>query len=49
MVDMAVAAIIATTLNPLDKFDDKWALSVSKIAAFIDIPLAEQSAIGLTL
>jgi hypothetical protein len=49
MVDMAVAAIIGKSLNPLDKFDDKWTLSVSKIAAFIVLPIAEQSAIGLTL
>jgi hypothetical protein len=49
MVDMVVAAIIGKSMNPLDEFDDNWALSVSKIAAFVLIRLAEESAIGLTL
>jgi hypothetical protein len=46
MVNLAVAAIIGTTMSPRDEFDNSWALSVIKIAAFIVIPQAEQSAIG---
>jgi hypothetical protein len=52
MVDMAVTAIIGKSMNSLRWMNltiAAWALSVSKIAAFIVIPIAEQSAIGLTL